>query len=116
MLAARRRDPLRRGRGLARDPRLRDGAPERAPKLQARPRRRPGLRLGHGDRPHRHAQIRHARPAPVLRGGCAVARALRLPAARSAEPLRWADELMGRRSSKANPETAMTEAEIKDLA
>ncbi len=28
----------------------------------------PGLCLGHGDRPHRHAQIRHAGPARLLRG------------------------------------------------
>ena len=48
-----------------------------------RSRRVPGLRLGHGDRPHRHAQIRHARPAPLLRGRRALARPLRLPPARS---------------------------------
>ena len=42
----------------------------------------PGLRLGLRDRPHRHAEIRHARPARVLRGRRALARALRLPAAR----------------------------------
>ena len=41
-----------------------------------------GLRLGPGDRPHRHAEIRHAGPARVLRGRRALARALRLPAAR----------------------------------
>ena len=56
--------------------------PERAEELRARSRRVPGLRLGHGDRPHRHAEIRHARSARLLRGRRALARALRLPAAR----------------------------------
>ena len=56
--------------------------PERAAQLRARPRRVPGLCLGHGDRPHRHAEIRHERPARLLRGGRALARPLRLPAAR----------------------------------
>ena len=79
------RDPLRRGRRLAGDSRLRDGAPERAAQLRARSRRVPGLRLGHGDRPHRDAQIRHRRPAPVLRGRRALAVALRLPPARLAD-------------------------------
>ena len=32
-----------------------------------------GLRLGHGDRPHRHAQIRHAGPARLLRRRRALA-------------------------------------------
>ena len=57
------------------------------------PDERPGLRLGHGHRPHRHAEIRHAGPAPLLRGGCALARPLRLPAARHAEPGRRPDRL-----------------------
>ena len=76
------RDALRRGRRLAGDSRLRHGASERAAQLRARSRRVPGLRLGHGDRPHRHAEIRHAGPARVLRGRRALARALRLPPAR----------------------------------
>jgi len=38
-----------------------------------------GLRLGHGHRSHRHVEIRHARPARLLRGRRALARALRLP-------------------------------------
>ena len=76
------RGPLRRGRGLDGDSRLRDGASERAEELRARSRRVPGLRLGHGDRPHRHAQIRHAGSARLLRRRRALARPLRLPPAR----------------------------------
>ena len=56
--------------------------PERAAQLRARPGGVSGLCLGHGDRPHRHAEIRHARSARLLRGRRALARALRLPAAR----------------------------------
>ncbi len=41
-----------------------------------------GLRLGHGHRPHRHAEIRHAGSARLLRGAMSVARPLRLPPAR----------------------------------
>ena len=62
------RNALRRRRGLAGDSRLRNGASERAAQLRARSRRVPGLCLGHGDRPHRDAEIRHRGPAPVLRG------------------------------------------------
>src|SRR4029077_10877073 len=76
------RSAFRRGRRLAGDSRLRHGASERAAQLRARSRRVPGLRLGHGDRPHRDAQIRHAGPARILRGRRAVAVALRLPAPR----------------------------------
>src|SRR6185503_5882959 len=76
------RNPLRRGRGLAGDSRLRNGAPERAAQLRARSRRVSGIRLGHGDRSHRDAEIRHRGSAPVLRGRRALARALRLPPAR----------------------------------
>ena len=65
--------------------RLRHGASGGATQLRHRPRNLPGLRLGHGDRPHRHAQIRHAGPAPVLRGRHALARPLRLPPARPAD-------------------------------
>ena len=93
VLAPRRRDTLRRGRRLARDPRLRHGASERAAELQARSGCLPGLRLGHGHRPHRDAQIRHAGSAAVLRGRCALAGALRVPAAGSAEPRRRADRV-----------------------
>ena len=57
------RDSLRRRRGLAGDSRLRHGASERAAQLRHRSRRLSGLRLGHGDRPHRHAEIRHRRSA-----------------------------------------------------
>ncbi len=77
-----RRNPLRRRRRLAGNPRLRHGASERAAELRARSRRVPGLCLGHGDRPHRHAQIRHAGPARLLRGRRTLAVALRLPPAR----------------------------------
>ena len=42
--------------------------------LRARSRRVSGLCLGHGDRPHRHAEIRHAGPARLLRGRRALAR------------------------------------------
>ena len=41
-----------------------------------------GLRLRHGHRPHRHAEIRHAGFARLLRRRSALAQALRLPAAR----------------------------------
>ena len=40
---------------------------------RARPRRIPGLCLGHGHRPHRHAEIRHAGSARLLRRRCALA-------------------------------------------
>ena len=45
-----------------------------------------GLCLRHGDRPHRHAEIRHPGSARLLRGGPALAPPLRLLAARLAEP------------------------------
>ena len=57
------------------------------------PGRIPGLCLGHGDRPHRHAQIRHAGPAPLLRGRCPLAEPLRLPPARHPEPCQRPDVL-----------------------
>ena len=44
------------------------------------PRRLPGLRLRHGDRAHRHAEVRHPRPAHLLRGRPALAAPLRLRA------------------------------------
>src|SRR5690606_4895605 len=80
-----RRGALRRGQRLAGDSRLRDGASERAQERRARSGRVSGLCVGHGDRPHRHAEIRHAGSARVLRGGCALAEALRLPPARPAD-------------------------------
>ena len=81
-----RRDPLRRRRGLARNPRLRHGPPERADELRHRPGRLPGLRLGHGRRPGRHAQIRPAGPARLLRRRPALDQPLRLQAARRPGP------------------------------
>ena len=44
-----------------------------------------GLRLRHGARPHRHAEIRHPRPARHVLGRPAVAAALRLHRARRAD-------------------------------
>src|SRR3546814_10454790 len=44
-----------------------------------------GLCLGHGHRPHRHAEIRHPRPACLLRRRPALAEALRLRAAGCAD-------------------------------
>ena len=55
---------------------------------RARPGRVSGLCLGHGHRPHRHAEIRHAGSARLLRRGCPLAFALRLPAARHADAVR----------------------------
>src|SRR3984893_4123919 len=76
------RDPLRRGRGLAGDFGLRHGASECAARLRHRSRRLSGLRLGHGHRPHRDAEIRHVRPAAAIRERRALAWPLRLQAAR----------------------------------
>src|SRR3569623_498082 len=50
--------------------------------MRPRSGRVPGLRLGHGHRPHRDAEIRHARPARLLRGRPALAFVLRLSPAR----------------------------------
>src|SRR5262249_8852360 len=69
---------------LAADPGLRHGAAEGAGELQHRPRDLPGLRLRHGDRAHRDAEIRHPRSARLLRQRPALAPALRLPVARGA--------------------------------
>ena len=60
-------------------------------KLRDRPRRLPGLRLGHGNRSHRHAEIRHAGSARLLRERHPLAAPLRLQAARRAEPDRRPD-------------------------
>ena len=81
------RSPLRRRRRLDGDPRLRHGASERAEKLRPRSRRIPRLCLGHGDRPPRHAQIRHAGPARLLRGRRALAR--RITASARSISRRW---------------------------
>ena len=58
---------------------------------RARSRRVSGLCLGHGHRPHRHAEIRHAGPARLLRRRRALAVALRLPPARHADAVRRAE-------------------------
>ena len=70
---------------------------------RARPRQVPGLRLGHGDRPHRHAQIRHAGPPRLLRRRHPLADALRLPAARLAVAVRGADVVNVAISSEKHP-------------
>ncbi len=66
---------------------------QRPAQLRPRSRQRPGLRLRGRHRPHRHAEIRHAGSPPLLRGGCALARPLRLPAAGYSESGVRADEL-----------------------
>src|SRR6202166_2474375 len=80
------RNPLRRGRGLAGDSRLRHGASECAARLRHRSRRLSGFCLGHGHRPHRDAEIRHVRPAPAVRERRALAQSLRLQATRRPYP------------------------------
>ena len=84
LLARRRRAQDRRRRRLAGDPGLRHGASQGAGELRHRSRALSGLRLRHGDRAHRHAEIRHPRSAHLLRQRSALAPALRLPAARRA--------------------------------
>src|SRR5262249_11118537 len=69
------------GQGLAGDPGLRHGAPEGAEQLRHRSHQIPGLRLRHGDRAHRDAEIWHPRFAHLLRRRPALAEALRLRAA-----------------------------------
>src|SRR4029077_3099747 len=76
------RDPLRRGRGLAGDSGLRHGASECAARLRHRSRRLSGFCLGHGHRPYRDAEIRHVGLAATIRERRALARSLRLQAAR----------------------------------
>ena len=68
----------RRRQFVARDPGLRHGASQRDRQLRPRSRRLPGLRLRHGHRSHRHAEIRHPRPAQLLRLRSALAAPLRL--------------------------------------
>ena len=53
--------------------------------LRHRSRGLPGLRLGHGDRPHRDAEVRHAGPARPVRRGSALDQPLRLQAAGHAD-------------------------------
>jgi len=77
---------LERGRGLAGDSGLRDGAPQCVAQLRHRSGRVSGLRLRHGRRPPGHVEIRRARPAPHVRGRYALAGALRLLRLRRAEP------------------------------
>ena len=83
-------DEIRIGEGepVAGDSRLRHGASERAEECRARSRALSGLRLRPRHRPHRHAEIRHAGSARVLRRRSALAQALRLPAARHPHPCR----------------------------
>ena len=78
LLARRRRAQDRRRRRLAGDPRLRHGASQGARRLRHRSGALPGLRLRHGHRAHRHAEIRHPRPAHLLRRRPALAAPLRL--------------------------------------
>ncbi len=68
--------------------------------LRPRPRGVSGLRLGHGHRPHRHAEIRHAGSARLLRGRHALARPLRLPPARPADAGRRAELVSARLSAR----------------
>src|SRR4029453_16689968 len=72
------RNPFRRGRGLARNSRLRHGASQPAALLRHRSRRLSRLCLGHGPRPHRDAEIRHRRSPAAVRERRALAQSLRL--------------------------------------
>src|SRR5690606_14847201 len=85
--ARRRRIGGRRGRRLAGDPGLRHGSSERVARGRRRSRDLAGLRLRHGDRSHRDAEIRHSRPAHLLRGRPPVAASLRLRGAGRADQL-----------------------------
>ena len=78
--------------------------PECARGLRHRSRGVAGLRLRHGHRPHRHAEIRHARPARFLRRRPALAEALRVQPACDSFARRWSLGMMsfarrGRRRS-----------------
>ena len=66
LLARRQRAEDRPRQGLAGDSRQRHGAPQGAGQLRHRSQRVPGLRLRHGDRAHRHAEVRLPRPAHLL--------------------------------------------------
>jgi phenylalanyl-tRNA synthetase alpha subunit len=65
---------VRRRHRLDGDPRLRHGASRTCCARRARSGRIPGLCLGHGPRPHRHAEIRHAGPATSSTPTCAGCR------------------------------------------
>src|ERR1700761_9862266 len=80
-LAERRALQPLQGPGLDRDPRRRDGRPERARLRQGeglRPREGAGLRLRARDRAGGDAAPRHPRPAPLLRQLRADAGAVRM--------------------------------------
>ena len=81
------------GDSLAGDSRLRHGASERHPRRWIGPGQVPGLRLRHGDRPDRHAEIRDSGSPRVLRSGLALAPPLRLLGARRTEPRRGAERV-----------------------
>ncbi len=72
------------GARLARNIGLGHGSSQGAEELRPRSRDASGLRLRHGDRAHRDAQIRHPGSAHLLRQRPAVAQALWVPAARPA--------------------------------
>src|SRR5690606_916928 len=76
----------RRRRRLAGDPRLRNGPSQGAGELRPRFDTLPGLRLRHGNRAHRDAEVRHPGPPDLLRIRPPVAASLRLPAAGDAQP------------------------------
>lgn len=86
---------VRRRQGLDGNPRLRHGAPQCAARRWARSGRVSGLCLGHGSRPHRHAEIRHAGPARFLQRRCSLDEPLRLPPARHADAVRRSERLIG---------------------
>src|SRR6266567_3221437 len=88
------RNPLRRRRRLDGDSRRRHGASECAAQLRSRSGPVSGLRLGHGYRSHRDAEIWHAGSARLLRGRCPLAIALRLSPARLADACRGIEPVM----------------------
>src|SRR5204863_723387 len=75
----------RRAGRLDGGPGQRHGPPEGDRQLRARPRRMARLRLRHRSRPAGDADIRHGRPARLLRRRYPLAQALRLPRARRAD-------------------------------
>ena len=107
--ARRRALPHLQGRGLDRDPRLGDGGPERARlrgRERLRPRPRAGLRLRDGDRAHRDARARGARPADAVRERPPPAGAVRGGAMRV--PLAWLRSYCDPGSSAAEIADALT--------
>ena len=95
---------------------LRHGAPERAQECRARSRPLSGLRLRLGHRPHRHAEIRHARSPRLLLRGPPLAQALRLPLLRRADPRRrtWSAMKFTLAWLKEHLDTRASVAEIAD--